>query len=93
MSWTTTTVPAAAGERRVQTEIFGFTRAQGIALVIMVALIVWLPFVVYPIFLMRVLTTALFACAFNLMIGYVGLLSFGHAAFYGMGAYLAAWTL
>ncbi|HEY6431402.1 MAG TPA: branched-chain amino acid ABC transporter permease, partial [Acetobacteraceae bacterium] len=34
-----------------------------------------------------------FACAFNLMIGYVGLLSFGHAAFYGMGAYLAAWTL
>jgi branched-chain amino acid transport system permease protein len=93
MSWTTTTVPAEAGERRVQTEIFGFTRAQGIALVMMVVLIVCLPFVVYPIFLMRVLTAALFACAFNLMIGYVGLLSFGHAAFYGMGAYICAWTL
>src|SRR6185312_3741859 len=51
------------------------------------------PFVLYPIFLMRVLTMALFACAFNLMIGYVGLLSFGHAAFYGMGAYVAAWTM
>ena len=55
----------------------------------MLALIVVLPHVLYPIFLMRVLTVALFACAFNLMIGYVGLLSFGHAAFYGMGAYIA----
>jgi branched-chain amino acid transport system permease protein len=45
------------------------------------------------VFLMRVLCVALFACAFNLMIGYVGLLSFGHAAFYGMGAYIAAWTM
>ncbi len=59
----------------------------------MLALVVVLPYVLYPIFLMRVLTAALFACAFNLMIGYVGLLSFGHAAFYGMGAYLAAWAM
>ena len=42
---------------------------------------------------MRVLCAALFACAFNLMIGYVGLLSFGHAAFFGMGSYVAAWTM
>jgi branched-chain amino acid transport system permease protein len=41
---------------------------------------------------MQVLCFALFACAFNLLIGYVGLLSFGHAAFFGMGAYLTAWT-
>jgi branched-chain amino acid transport system permease protein len=77
----------------VRTSVFGFTRAQGIVFLAMLMLIVVLPYVLYPIFLMRVLTAALFACAFNLMIGYVGLLSFGHAAFYGMGAYVAAWTL
>jgi branched-chain amino acid transport system permease protein len=38
---------------------------------------------------MKVLCFALFACAFNLLIGYVGLLSFGHAAYFGMGGYLA----
>ncbi|MDQ2803180.1 MAG: branched-chain amino acid ABC transporter permease [Pseudomonadota bacterium] len=59
----------------------------------MLALVIGLPYVLYPVFLMRVLMTALFACAFNLMLGYVGLLSFGHAAFYGMGAYVAAWTM
>jgi branched-chain amino acid transport system permease protein len=42
---------------------------------------------------MRVLTAALFASAFNLMIGYVGLLSFGQAAFFGMGSYVTAWTM
>jgi branched-chain amino acid transport system permease protein len=42
---------------------------------------------------MRVLCAALFACSFNLMIGYVGLLSFGQAAFFGMGSYLAAWAM
>ena len=52
----------------------------------MVVLIVVCPYVLYPVFLMRVLCVALFACAFNLMIGYVGLLSFGHAAFFGMGS-------
>ena len=65
----------------------------GYAFLVMVALIVVCPYVLYPMFLMRVLCIALFACAFNLMIGYVGLLSFGHAAFFGMGAYIAAWTM
>nr|WP_240655289.1 branched-chain amino acid ABC transporter permease [Rhodovarius crocodyli] len=56
------------------------------------------PAILYPIFLMKVLCFALFACAFNLLIGYVGLLSFGHAAYFGMGGYLAghaakAWGL
>ena len=60
---------------------------------VMLALIVVCPFVLYPVFLMRVLCAALFACAFNLMIGYVGLLSFGQAAFFGMGSYVAAWTM
>ena len=85
------TAPAAAAAARPG--LFGFTRAQAIAFLVMLAAIVVLPNVLYPIFLMRVLMGALFACAFNLMLGYVGLLSFGHAAFYGMGAYIGAWTL
>jgi branched-chain amino acid transport system permease protein len=48
------------------------------------------PFVFYPVFLMSVLCFALFACAFNLLIGYVGLLSFGHATFFGGAAYFTA---
>jgi branched-chain amino acid transport system permease protein len=46
------------------------------------------PFVIYPIFLMKVLCFALFACAFNLLIGFTGLLSFGHAMFFGFAAYV-----
>jgi branched-chain amino acid transport system permease protein len=48
------------------------------------------PFNVYPVDLMRALCLALFACAFNLLIGYGGLLSFGHAMFFGWAAYVAA---
>ena len=47
------------------------------------------PLLIYPVFLMKVLCFALFACAFNLLIGYVGLLSFGHAMFFGFAAYIA----
>ena len=39
----------------------------------------------YPVFLMKALCFALFACAFNLLLGYGGLLSFGHAMFFGTG--------
>ena len=70
--------------------MFGFSRPQYIAFLVMVALIIVSPFVLYPVFLMRVLCAALFACAFNLMLGYVGLLSFGHAAYFGMGSYVTA---
>ncbi|MBP8007455.1 MAG: branched-chain amino acid ABC transporter permease, partial [Burkholderiales bacterium] len=45
---------------------------------------------VYPVFLMKALCFALFACAFNLLIGYVGLLSFGHAMFFGTAGYVSA---
>jgi len=48
------------------------------------------PFVLYPVFVMKVLCFALFACAFNLLIGFAGLLSFGHAAFFGGAAYVTA---
>jgi branched-chain amino acid transport system permease protein len=51
------------------------------------------PFVLYPIFLMKALCFALFAAAFNLLLGYVGLLSFGHAAFFGMAAYVTGYAV
>jgi branched-chain amino acid transport system permease protein len=63
---------------------------QLVAFVVMVGFFVVAPFVFYPVFLMKALCFALFACAFNLLIGYVGLLSFGHAAFLGTAGYGAA---
>jgi branched-chain amino acid transport system permease protein len=60
------------------------------AFVIMAALLVAAPLAFYPFFLMQALCIALFACAFNLLIGYVGLLSFGHAMFLGLAAYISA---
>ena len=65
-------------------------RHQGLAFAVMVAFFAAAPFFVYPVFLMKALCFALFACAFNLLIGYVGLLSFGHAAFLGAAGYAAA---
>jgi branched-chain amino acid transport system permease protein len=55
-----------------------------------IAALVAAPFFFYPVLLMSILCFALFACAFNLLIGYVGLLSFGHAAFFGGAAYFTA---
>ena len=63
---------------------------QAIVFAMMVAAFVVGPFVVYPVFLMKALCFALFACAFNLLIGYAGLLSFGHAAFLGSAGYVTA---
>jgi len=51
------------------------------------------PYLIYPEFLMQALCFALFASAFNLLFGYAGLLSFGHAAFFGAGAYTAAYLM
>jgi branched-chain amino acid transport system permease protein len=47
----------------------------------------------YPVFVMKLLCFALFACAFNLLLGFTGLLSFGHAAFFGMAAYVCGWMV
>src|SRR5688572_15124937 len=55
-----------------------------------IVLLVLAPFYFYPVFLMKVLCFALFACAFNLLLGYTGILSFGHAAFFGGAAYFTA---
>ncbi len=51
-----------------------------------------LPFLIYPVFAMKILCFALFASAYNLVFGYIGLLAFGHAAFFGASAYVAAHT-
>jgi branched-chain amino acid transport system permease protein len=52
------------------------------------------PFIgLYPVFMMKALCYAIFACAFNLLLGYTGLLSFGHAAFFGVAAYAAGWLV
>ncbi len=60
---------------------------QVIAFVVMLVFFAVAPYFIYPVFLMKALCFGLFACAFNLLIGYVGLLSFGHAAFLGAAGY------
>ena len=65
-------------------------RTQAIVFAIMAVALAAAPAAIYPVFLMKAMCFALFACAFNLLIGYVGLLSFGHAAFFGMASYVAA---
>ncbi|WP_414468105.1 branched-chain amino acid ABC transporter permease [Methylobacterium currus] len=60
--------------------------------VIIAVLLAVLPFLLYPVFLMKVLCFALFALAFNLLLGYGGLLSFGHAAYFGMASYVTAYA-
>ena len=66
------------------------TRSELIGFLIMVLALAVAPFLTYPLFLMQAMCFALFACAFNLLIGYVGLLSFGHALYFGWASYLSA---
>ena len=67
-------------------------RGETVAFALMVATLCVLPLLMYPYFVMQALCFALFACAFNLLIGYVGLLSFGHAMFLGTGGYVGAYV-
>jgi branched-chain amino acid transport system permease protein len=78
--------PQAAGFAERDREL----KQQRIAFALMAVFFAVAPMVVYPVFLMKVMCFALFACAFNLLLGYVGLLSFGHAMFLGMAGYVAA---
>jgi branched-chain amino acid transport system permease protein len=62
----------------------------GVMLVVLIAA----PFIgLYPVFLMKALCYVIFACAFNLLLGYTGLLSFGHAAYLGSAAYITGWLV
>ena len=64
------------------------------ALLVGLALLLAAPFIgLYPIFVMKALCYAIFACAFNLLLGFTGLLSFGHAAFFGAAAYITGWLV
>ncbi len=67
------------------------SRSEAVAFAAMLAFFVIAPTFLYPVFLMKVLCFALFACAFNLLIGYVGLLSFGHALYFGWASYVTAY--
>jgi len=79
-----------AVEPKAAAVVSGPTRHQAVVFALMVGAFVVAPFVVYPVFLMKALCFALFACAFNLLIGYGGLLSFGHAAYLGSAGYVTA---
>jgi branched-chain amino acid transport system permease protein len=72
--------PTTGNEQRTHMIVFG----------VMAALFAIAPAVVYPVFMMKVMCFALFACAFNLLIGFGGLLSFGHAMFLGAASYASA---
>jgi branched-chain amino acid transport system permease protein len=68
------------------------SKATSLTYVILLALAIAAPFMgLYPVFGMKLLCFALFACAFNLLLGFTGLLSFGHAAFFGGAAYVTGW--
>lgn len=75
-----------------EAQILGFTPQRLILFAVFVAVVLIGPFVLYPIFLMKIYAFIIFACAYNLLLGYTGLMSFGHAAFFGMGAYVTGWT-
>ena len=78
--------PSMKRERRAQQRRYAFYFA-----LVVIGLVA--PLVAYPVFLMKLLCFALFACAFNLLLGYAGLLSFGHAAFLATGGYVTGYLL
>jgi branched-chain amino acid transport system permease protein len=90
----TTIIDTADSKESVRTKhgFLDFTLPQAAAFGVLLAAVLAAPLVLYPVFVMKIMCFALFAAAFNLLIGHVGLLSFGHAAFFGMGAYVAAYS-
>ncbi len=79
----TTATSSLTAHRRLRT-------TGGLLLALVAVLMIGAPLAIYPLFLIKILCFALFAAAFNLVLGYAGLLSFGHAAFFGGAAYVAA---
>ena len=70
------------------------TRRARVTWLVILALLIAAPFLgMYPVFLAKLLCYAIFACAFNLLLGYTGLLSFGHAAYIGAAAYATGWLV
>lgn len=73
--------------------MFGFSRAQAISFAILIVVVILAPFVAYPIVVMQVMCYALFALGTNLLMGSVGLLSLGQAAYFGLGGYTAGYLV
>ena len=71
-----------------------YVKVTRITYLLLLAFAMAAPFLgLYPVFVMKLLCFALFACAFNLLLGFTGLLSLGHALFFGLGAYVSALVL
>lgn len=84
---TTTSVSVPAAGRM---SAAGMPRHHAVIFLALLAAGLVAPFFLYPVFLMKVMCFALFAAAFNLLLGYTGLLSFGHAAYFGGASYISA---
>jgi len=69
-------------------------RLRTLGWIVLLAALLAVPFTgIYPVFMMQIYCFAIFACAFNLLLGFTGLLSFGHAAFFGVSAYVTGWLV
>ncbi|MGH1369586.1 MAG: branched-chain amino acid ABC transporter permease [Maritimibacter sp.] len=94
MTTDTTNTPTRAGKAGpadMETPfLLGFTAARFWLFAVITLAVILAPLVLYPIFLMKIYCFIIFAVAYNLLLGYTGLMSFGHATFWGMGAYLTA---
>jgi branched-chain amino acid transport system permease protein len=87
-------VPSVAGADEPALEPTSGTRAAHIAWGVVLLVLLAAPFIgLYPVFMMKALCYAIFACAFNLLLGFTGLLSFGHAAYLGSAAYATGWLV
>jgi branched-chain amino acid transport system permease protein len=84
----------ASGDAVVPGYATGMSTSVRVTYVALLALAVLAPVLgFYPVLVMKLLCFALFACAFNLLLGFTGLLSFGHAAFFGFSAYVTGWVV
>ena len=98
MSAVPDTAPSVAAQGEVPAvplaSVSAVTRYARLAWIVGLLVLAAAPFIgLYPIFIMKALCFAIFACAFNLLLGYTGLLSFGHAAFLGAAAYCTGWLV
>jgi branched-chain amino acid transport system permease protein len=90
VSVTDTEATSAVAEPRIRQKTMGMPVHHMAIFAMLLAAGIIAPFMLYPVFVMKVLCFALFACAFNLLLGFGGLLSFGHAAYFGSASYVSA---
>jgi branched-chain amino acid transport system permease protein len=88
----TTTTETLAHQKAVGDPATGMSTLHRVIFLALLAVLLIAPFQFYPVFLMKVLCFALLAGALNLLLGFGGLLSFGHAAYFGIASYISAHT-